>query len=76
MAEVKAGVKTSEFWGTTLVQLLTFGATIFGTLQPAIGIPVIAAIQGIYNIARGLAKKSIIRGEVGDILKNTPKITK
>ena len=48
--------KTSEFWLTVLMNVLTCVMAIAGSLPTKYSVPILAVTNGFYAIARGLAK--------------------
>lgn len=64
---MKAGYKTTEFWITIAIMLWGVLGVSLPPLYQA-GIPLVAG--GIYTLARGLAKAGMLRGTVGEELKN------
>ena len=52
-----AGMKTSEFWTTQIINILNIAAIVSGMLPPEVGVPILGLTQGAYNIARGIAKR-------------------
>lgn len=54
---MKPGIKTTEFWITTLTIVGTVGTALAGVLPASIAVPVAAIASGAYAVARGLAKK-------------------
>lgn len=55
---VKDGWKTSEFWGKTLVQVLTLVAIFKPELKldPALGLQIVAIAESLYHAFRVLVK--------------------
>ena len=57
--ETKEFYKTSEFWLTMLMNVTTAGAAVAGTLPAKYGVPTLTVINGLYAVARGLAKAGV-----------------
>lgn len=55
--ETKPGVKTTEFWLTTTLSVLTLLGTF--PLPPKFEAFVAAGLTGVYTISRGLAKAGV-----------------
>lgn len=55
---MKDGIKTTEFWGKTLVQILTVVVSLKPEtgLDPEMGVAIVAGIEAIYNLVRGVVK--------------------
>ena len=57
-AQMKPGIKSSEFWGKTVIQVLT----ILSTLKPEIGVKpeegilIVTGLEAIYGLYRSLVK--------------------
>lgn len=63
--EIKDGTKTSEFWGKSLVQLLTLIAMFIpaANIDPTVGIALVGAIEVAYNLGRSIVKALHERGK-------------
>lgn len=53
---MKPGYKTTEFWVTTIVSVAALVAALAGELSPKYAALAAAISQGLYAVARGLAK--------------------
>jgi len=56
----KPGIRTTEFWGKTLLQLVLILNMLFGLgidLDHQTSMGIVAALEGVYNVTRGMAKK-------------------
>lgn len=55
-APAKPGLETTEFWGKTIIQILTAGLAILGQLSPELAASVIGALEAVYAISRTVIK--------------------
>lgn len=55
--ENRTGWKTISFWVTTLGSVIALVTALKGLIPVTVGVIVMAALSGIYNILRGLKKK-------------------
>lgn len=65
MEGVKVGWKTTEFWGKSLIQLITlYNTLIGGHIDPQLGLTIVAALEGVYGGGRSLVKavKELVEG--------------
>lgn len=53
---VKPGYKTTEFWLTVLSNLITIAGALQGVIDGKTAAVVLAVLNGLYNLVRGLAK--------------------
>ena len=56
---MKKGIKTSEFWGKTLLQVLTLAFGLMGESPPLdeqTALTIVAGLEAIYTVARAITK--------------------
>ena len=63
------GTKTTEFWFSAGLALLNTALGLAGQVDPNYAVLGNGVIGGLYSIARALAKGGVLRGTVGDVLK-------
>jgi len=57
--DIKPGIKSTEFWGKLLVQLVLLANSVFGLgieISDADAILTVGALEGLYQIWRGIMK--------------------
>lgn len=55
---VKPGYKTTEFWITVISNLITIVGAVQGMIDPKIAAIILAVLNGLYNLMRGLVKSN------------------
>lgn len=55
--ETKPGVRTTEFWLAVTTNVVAIVSMVAQVLPPKYGVPVMAAINGLYAIMRALTKQ-------------------
>lgn len=67
MSQTKPGVKTSEFWGKTLVQASIVLAMVTGVadleISPDVAVGAIAFVEAVYGYVRGRTKDAEARAK-------------
>ena len=53
---MKRGIKTSEFWGKVVIQIIAIVGALSGTISPELATLVIGIIEGLYGIGRSIVK--------------------
>ncbi len=53
---MKAGIKTTEFWGKVAIQILAVVGAISGVIGEDKAIMIAGALEGLYSIARAIVK--------------------
>ena len=53
---MKAGIKTTEFWGKIFVQVIALAGALKGVLDPELATLIVAVLEGLYGIFRSVVK--------------------
>jgi hypothetical protein len=54
--DAKAGIKTTEFWGKIVAQVISLVGALKGWISPDLAILIVAIMEAFYAIARSIAK--------------------